>query len=137
MFNPPILKFKKLKKGNFRNKELNKKSSQLQFGEYGLQFLHKGFLTPSQIEATRKIIAKNIKGIGKLWINRKPNIPRTRKPLEFRMGKGKGSVSHWVLNIKAGFILFEISFLGSNKPNLDFLKKAAKKLPIRCKVIFS
>jgi len=64
MFNP--LKFKKLKKGVFQNKELNKKASTLQFGEYGLQFLHKGFITPSQIEATRKIIAKNIKGIGKL-----------------------------------------------------------------------
>jgi ribosomal protein L16/L10AE len=66
MFNPPILKYKKLKKGVFRNKELNKNSCTLQFGEYGLQFLHKGFLTPAQIEATRRILAKNIKGVGKL-----------------------------------------------------------------------
>ena len=136
MFNPPILKYKKLKKGVFRNKELNKNSCTLQFGEYGLQFLHKGFLTPAQIEATRRILAKNIKGVGKLWVNRKPNIPRTKKPLEFRMGKGKGNIDSWVLNIKAGFVLFELSFLGSNKPNLDFLKKAVKKLPIKCRIVY-
>lgn len=135
MFNPPILKYKKLRKGTYQNKEFNKKSSCLQFGDYGLQFLHKGHLTPSQIEATRRIIAKNIKGIGKLWINRKPNIPKTAKPLEFRMGKGKGAVSYWVLNIKAGLILFEVSFLGTKSPNLEFLKKAAKKLPIKCRIV--
>ena len=66
MFNPPILKFKRLNKGTFRNKEFNKNSSRLQFGEYGLQLLHKGNLNYSQIEAARKIIAKNIKGVGKL-----------------------------------------------------------------------
>ena len=93
MFNPPHLKFKKLKKGTFRNKELNINSSSLKFGDYGLQFLHKGFLDYSQIESARKIIAKQIKGVGKLWINAKPNTPRTAKPLEFRMGKGKGAVS--------------------------------------------
>lgn len=66
MFNPPHLKFKKLKKGTFRNKELNINSSSLKFGDYGLQFLHKGFLDYSQIESARKIIAKQIKGVGKL-----------------------------------------------------------------------
>jgi ribosomal protein L16/L10AE len=52
------------------------------------------------------------------------------------MGKGKGNISHWVLNVKAGFVLFEISFLNSNSSNFEFLKKAAKKLPILCKVIY-
>jgi ribosomal protein L16/L10AE len=66
MFNPPILKFKKLKKGTFKNKESNINSSSLKFGNCGLQFLYKGFITYSQIESARKIIAKNIKGVGKL-----------------------------------------------------------------------
>lgn len=96
MFNPPILKFKKLKKGTFKNKEFNLNSTSLKFGDYGLKLLHKGTLTYPQIEAARRIIAKNIKGVGKLWIRGLPKTPKTSKPLEFRMGKGKGNVTSWV-----------------------------------------
>lgn len=92
MFNPPNIKYKKIKKGVFKNKESNLNSTQLLHGVCGIQLLHKGVLTFSQIEAARRIIAKSIKGVGKLWIRNLPNIPKTAKPLEFRMGKGKGNI---------------------------------------------
>lgn len=135
MFNPPSLKFRKIKKGKFKNKELSAKAAGLSFGVCGIQLLHKGTLTFPQIEAARRVIAKNIKGIGKLWVCGLPDLPRTAKPSEFRMGKGKGAVSHWVLNIKAGFVLFEVSHL-TGKTNYDFMYAAMKKLPIRSKIVF-
>lgn len=135
MFNPPNLKFKKIKKGKFKNKELSVNATGLCFGVCGIQLLHKGTLKFSQIEAARRVISKNIKGVGKLWVCGLPNNPRTSKPSEFRMGKGKGAVSHWVLNVKAGFVLFEVSYL-SGQPNYDFMYTAVKKLPIKSKVLF-
>lgn len=135
MFNPPILKFKKLKKGTFKNKEFNLNTTSLKFGDFGLKTLYKGTITYPQIESARRIIAKNIKGIGKLWIRGLPKTPKTLKPLEFRMGKGKGNINHWVWNVSAGTVIFEVSFLRNKANATEFLLKASKKLPIKSKII--
>ena len=126
---------KKLQKGIFRNKESNANASKIFFGEYAIQSCTKGILSYNQMDAVRKIINKNIKGVGKLWVRFWPTVSRTKKPLEMRMGKGKGNVEFWISQVKAGTILFEINKLILTTEIKKSLFLAMKKLPLKSKLI--
>lgn len=105
----------------------------LSYGDYGIYSMESIRLTAAQIEATRMAILKTVgrKGL-KLWIRVFPDIPVTKKPLETRMGKGKGSVDHFIANVKAGKMLFEFNCPSHNTARLAFTQ-AKHKLPIKVK----
>lgn len=103
---PKSSKYKKIKKGKLFKYSF--KSKKLKFGTIGLKAKNSGILTARQIESSRQAINRKINRKGKLWIRVFPNLPITAKPLQARMGKGKGTISHWGIKIKAGQILFEI-----------------------------
>lgn len=128
---PKALKYKKTKKG--RLKKLEYKSNKLKFGLVGLKCTQSGTISARQIEAARQAINRKINRKGKLWIRIYPNLPVTSKPSEVRMGKGKGSVNHWVSRVKAGQVLFEICGVDYYMANLAFTTGKAK-LPLKTKV---
>lgn len=133
MLNPKRTKFKKLQKGRIK-KNLNYKSNELKFGHYGIKALEKGYITAKQIEATRRTITNTMKRSGKVWIRIFPAIPITKKPIEVRMGKGKGNVHSWICKVQGGKVLFEVS--GNNSYLIiKALHKAINKLPISTKLI--
>ena len=109
MFIPKKSKFKKQQKGKILN-VINSSLSpdQLLFGSIGLKAMSFDRITSKQIETIRQSLNKLIKKTGKVIINVFPNVPISQKPLEVRMGKGKGSVDHWIFKVKPGFILCEI-----------------------------
>jgi large subunit ribosomal protein L16 len=102
------------------------------FGEYGLQALEPGWVTARQIEAARRSLVRYMRRRGKVWIRIFPDKPVTQKPAETRMGKGKGSVDHWVAVVKPGRILFEISGLTEDAAR-EAMRLASHKLAIRTK----
>ncbi|HLC06454.1 MAG TPA: 50S ribosomal protein L16 [Anaerolineales bacterium] len=102
------------------------------FGEYGLQALEPGWVTARQIEAARRSLVRYMKRRGKVWIRIFPDKPVTQKPAETRMGKGKGSVDHWVAVVKPGRILFEISGLSEESARAA-MRLASHKLAIKTK----
>ena len=106
MLQPKRTKFRKVQKG--RNRGLAHRGSKVSFGEFGLQATGRGSVTSRQIEAGRRAISRYIKRGGKIWIRVFPDKPITNKPLEVRMGKGKGSVEYWVCETKPGKVLFEV-----------------------------
>lgn len=103
---PKKTKYRKVKKG--RLKFLEFKSNKLNFGTIGLKATESGIITAKQIESARQAIARKTKRKGKVWITVFPDLPITKKPTEVRMGKGKGSVSHWAAKVKGGTVLFEM-----------------------------
>lgn len=125
---PKKTKFKKIRKGTL--KKLEYKANSIKFGEIGLKASSSGIITASQLESARRIITRKIKRKGKLWLRIFPDFPVTSKPKESRMGKGKGSVSHWAVKIKSGVTLFEICGIPINAAVVA-LKAAGKKLPIK------
>lgn len=133
MINPKPRHFRKPNKKLIRH-TYEYKSNRLRFGTLGLQALERGFLTVKQIEAVRRTITGKLKRKGKIWIRAFPDYPRTAKPKEVRMGRGKGNVSHWVSIIKPGRILFEVK-----SRNVLSLKEALqftlRKLPFRTQVV--
>ena len=106
MLQPKRTKFRKMHKG--RNRGLALRGSKVSFGEFGLKATGRGRLTARQIEAARRAISRHIKRGGKIWIRVFPDKPITQKPLEVRMGKGKGNVEYWVALIQPGKILYEM-----------------------------
>ncbi len=106
MLQPKKTKFRKMMKGRMRGKAY--RGSSVSFGDYGLQTVACGRLTARQIEAARIAMTRYVKRQGKIWIRVFPDKPVTRKPAETRMGKGKGSVDHWVATVKPGRILYEM-----------------------------
>ena len=111
-----------------------KGGTELAFGEYGIQALEPGWLTARQIEAARIAMTRAIKRGGKVWINVFPDKSFTKKPLETRMGKGKGSPEGWVAVIKPGRIMFELA--GVPEPLAkEALRLAGQKLPIKTKFV--
>jgi large subunit ribosomal protein L16 len=102
------------------------------FGEYGLQALEPGWVTARQIEAARRSLVRYMRRRGKVWIRIFPDKPVTQKPAETRMGKGKGSVDHWVAVVKPGRILFEISGL-TEEAAREAMRLASHKLAIKTK----
>mgnify|MGYP000844174505 FL=1 len=110
------------------------RSTRLDFGEFGLQAMHRCWMTNTQIEAARVAITRNMKRKGKLWIRVFPHKPVTKRPPETRMGKGKGSPEFWVAVIRPGTVLFELDGLPESVAQESF-RLAANKLPIRCRFV--
>ena len=131
MLQPKRTKYRKQQKG--RNRGLAQRGSSVSFGEFGLKAIGRGRLTARQIEAARRAMVRSIKRGGKIWIRVFPDKPITKKPLEVRQGKGKGSVEYWVALVQPGRILFEMSGV-SRELAAEAFKLAAAKLPF--KVVF-
>merc|ERR1712086_909136 len=124
--------FRKAQKG--RMKGLSQRGNQLSNGMYGIKSLDSKFLTSRQIEAARVAATRFMKREGQLWIKIFPDKPITKKPLEVRMGKGKGAPEYFVAVVKPGRVLFEISGV-SHDVAKEALRLAAQKLPVKTKYI--
>ena len=129
---PKRVKYRKVQRGNVTGNATRNNS--INFGDYGLQTLEIGRMTALQIEAARTAITRHMKRRGKLWIKVFPDKPYTKKPLEVRMGKGKGNPEGWAAVVKPGNILFEISGC-TEVVARGAMARAANKLPMRCKFI--
>lgn len=127
MLQPKRTKFRKMQKG--RNRGLAERGSKVSFGEYGLKATSRGRITSRQIEAARRTITRTVKRGGKLYIRVFPDKPITKKPLEVRMGKGKGGVEYWVAQIQPGRMLYEIEGVSEELAREAF-QLAAAKLPV-------
>ena len=127
MLQPKRTKFRKMMKG--RNRGLAHRGSKISFGEYGLKAVGRGRVTARQIEAARRAMTRHIKRGGKIWIRVFPDKPITNKPLEVRMGKGKGNVEYWVALIQPGKVLYEMEGVSEELAREAFALAAAK-LPI-------
>jgi large subunit ribosomal protein L16 len=108
------------------------RNNKLSFGDYGLQTLGAGWITAQQIEAARTAVTRHMKRRGKLWIKIFPDKPFTKKPLEVRMGKGKGNPEGWVAVVRPGNVILEISGCTETVAR-EALARAANKLPVSCK----
>jgi large subunit ribosomal protein L16 len=128
MLQPKRTKFRKQHKG--RNAGVAVRGSSVSFGEYGLKAVTRGRITARQIEAARRAITRHLKRGGKMWIRVFPDKPITKKPLEVRMGKGKGSVEYWVAQIKPGSMLYEVQGVPEQLAREAF-ELASAKLPIK------
>lgn len=137
MLIPKRSKFKKQQKGKFFNR-INSLNSydQLHFGSIGLKALSFSRLTSKQIETIRKSINKLIKKTGRLKMHAFSSVPISQKPLEIRMGKGKGNVDHWIFKIKPGFILCEI-ITDQVEIAVKALTSVKKKMNIKARIIFN
>lgn len=129
---PKKPKYKKIKKGKIRKLEF--KANKLQFGNVGLKAVNSAIITARQIEATRQAISRKIKKKGKIWIRVFPDLPITAKPISARMGKGKGSLSHWGVRVRGGTMLFEICGVKDPKIIESALRTGSAKLPLRTKI---
>jgi len=128
MLQPKRTKFRKQQKG--RNRGLAQAGNRVNFGEYGIKATSRGRLTARQIEAARRTITRKVKRGGKLWIRVFPDKPISKKPLEVRMGKGKGNVEYWVALVQPGKVLYEIEGVPESLAREAF-RLAAAKLPVR------
>jgi large subunit ribosomal protein L16 len=125
---PKRTKFRKQFKG--KNRGLAQAGNKVSFGEYGLKATERGRVTARQIEAARRAMTRHIKRGGKIWIRIFPDVPISSKPLEVRMGKGKGNVDHWVAKIQPGTVLYEMEGVTEELAREAF-RLAANKLPIK------
>lgn len=132
MLAPKKVKYRKQMRG--RRSGLSWTGSTINFGDYGLIALEDAWLTSRQIEAARIAITRHMKRIGKVWIRIFPDKPVTKKPLETRMGKGKGAPEYWVAVVRPGRILFELEGVDL-KIAKEAMRLAAHKLPIRTRFI--
>ena len=128
MLLPKRTKFRKMHKG--RNRGVANTGNKVSFGEFGLQATTRGRLTSRQIEAARRAMTRHIKRVGKVYIRVFPDKPITKKPLEVRMGKGKGSVEYWVAQIQPGRMLYEVEGVSEELAREAF-RLAAAKLPVK------
>ena len=113
-----------------RNRGLALRGNKVSFGEYGLKSVDRGRLTSRQIEAARRALTHFIKRGGRVWIRVFPDKPVSKKPLEVRMGSGKGNVEYWVAEVKPGAVLYEMEGINEQEARAAF-KLAAAKLPLR------
>src|SRR3990167_3298948 len=132
MLQPKRTKFRKQQK--MRNRGIASRGAAVSFGEFGLKATTRGRITARQIEAARRAISRCLKRGGKVWIRIFPDKPITQKPLEVRMGSGKGGVEYWVAEIKPGKILYEMEGVSEEVANEAF-QLAAAKLPLRTTVV--
>ena len=128
MLQPKRTKFRKQHKG--RNRGLALRGSKVSFGEFGLKATGRGRITARQIESARRAMTRHIKRGGKIWIRVFPDKPITNKPLEVRMGKGKGNVEYWIAQIQPGKILYEMDGVSEELAREAFALAAAK-LPLQ------
>ena len=132
MLQPKRTKHRKMQKGRMKGDA--KRGFTIAFGSHGLKSLDSHWLTDRQIEAARQALTRHMKREGNVWIRIFPDKPITRKPLEVRMGKGKGNLEFWAAVIKPGRILFEVDGV-DDKTAKESLMLAAGKLPIKTKVV--
>ncbi len=124
MLQPKRTKFRKQQKG--RNRGLSQVGNRVSFGDFGLQATTRGFLTARQIESARRAITRHVKRGGKLWIRVFPDKPVSKKPVEVRMGKGKGNVEFWVAPVQPGRMIYEIQGVSEDIAREAFRRAAAK-----------
>lgn len=129
---PKRVKYRKSQRG--RRKGKARTGNSLSFGEFGLLALEPGWLTAREIEAARVTIIRHIQGEGRLWIRIFPDKSVTKKPLETRMGKGKGEPEEWVAVVRRGRVIFELGGVREERAREAF-RLASHKLPIKTKLI--
>jgi large subunit ribosomal protein L16 len=129
---PKRVKHRKVQRGSRKGKA--SVGVELSFGEYGLKSLSRGWVKSTQIEACRVAINRHMKRRGKLWIRIFPDKPVTKKPIEVRMGKGKGNPEYWVATVKPGMMLFEVDGI-SDKLARECLRLADAKLGVRTRLV--
>lgn len=132
MLQPKRTKFRKQHKGRIRGDA--KGGSTLAFGTYGLKATEPERVTARQIEAARRAMTRHMKRQGRVWIRIFPDVPVTSKPVEVRMGKGKGSVDYWACKVKPGRVMFEIDGV-SDSIAREALRLAAMKLPVKTRTV--
>jgi len=125
---PKRTKFRKMFKG--KNRGFAQNGNRVSFGDFGLKAVERGRITARQIEAARRAMTRHIKRGGKIWIRIFPDVPISSKPLEVRMGKGKGNVDYWVSKVQPGTVLYEIEGVDEVLAREAF-RLAANKLPIK------
>lgn len=132
MLMPKRTKYRKVQKG--RNRGLAQAGNKVSFGEFGLKALERGRITSRQIEAARRAMTRHVRRGAKIWIRIFPDKPITQKPLEVRMGKGKGSVEYWVAEVQPGRVLFEMQGVDESIARCAF-DLAAAKLPVKTQFV--
>ncbi|AYV68865.1 50S ribosomal protein L16 [Niallia circulans] len=132
MLLPKRVKYRRVHRGKMRGQA--KGGTEVAFGEYGLQSLEASWITNRQIESARIAMTRYMKRGGKVWIKIFPHKPYTAKPLEVRMGSGKGAPEGWVAVVKPGKIMFEVAGV-SEEIAREALRLAAHKLPVKCKFV--
>ena len=129
---PKRTKFRKQQRGSLAG--VAQSNNKVDFGDFGLQATTRGLIRNNQIEAARVAINRHLNRKGQVWIRIFPDFPVTRKPLEVRMGKGKGNVDHWSAKVRPGRVLFEVKGCSENMAR-EALCRAAAKLSVRTKFI--
>ena len=132
MLEPKKTKYRRHHRGNRRG--MATRGNHVAFGSYGLKAMEAGWITARQIEASRIVISRIVRKVGKMWIRIFPDKPVTAKPAETRMGKGKGALEYWVASVKPGRILFEIEGVDRSMAEEAF-RNAGHKLPIKTKLV--
>jgi large subunit ribosomal protein L16 len=132
MLAPKRVKYRKQMKGRMRGNA--HRGNTVAFGEYGLQALDRGWISNRSIEAARIAMTRHIKRGGKVWIRIFPDKPVTKKPLEVRMGKGKGNPEGWVAVVRPGRIMFELEGVPQDVARRA-MELAAAKLPVKCRFL--
>ena len=128
MLQPKRTKFRKMFKG--KNRGLAQSGNKVSFGEFGLKATERGRVSARQIEAARRAMTRKVKRSGKIWIRVFPDVPISSKPLEVRMGKGKGNVDYWCSKVQPGTVLYEMEGV-SEEVAREAFRLAATKLPIK------
>ena len=132
MLQPKRSKYRKQMRGRMKGQA--SRGTEVSFGDYGLQALEPAWVTARQIEASRRAIVRYVRRRGKYWIRIFPDKPVTAKPAETRMGKGKGSVDHWVAVVRPGRILFELGGVDEEAAR-EAMRLASHKLPMKCQFV--
>ena len=132
MLMPKRVKYRKQFRGRMKGRA--SRGVEVTFGDYGLQALEPAWITSRQIEAARRTIVRHVRRRGRLWIRIFPDKPVTSKPAETRMGKGKGSVDHWVAVVKPGRVMFEIAGVPEEAAK-EAMNLASYKLPIKTQFV--
>ena len=132
MLMPKKVKYRKQQRG--KNRGIASRGATIAFGDYGLQAIERGWLTARQIEAARIAMTRYVKRGGKIWIRVFPDKPITKKPLETRMGKGKGNPEAWVAVVRPARILYEMEGVPEDVAR-EAMRLAAHKLPIKVKFV--
>ena len=132
MLLPKRVKYRRVMRGRMKGKAT--RGNVVSNGEYGLQALEPAWITSRQIEAARIAINRHMNRGGKVWIRIFPHLAKTKKPLEVRMGSGKGAPEQWVAVVKKGRVMFEVGQIDEATAR-EALRLASHKLPVRCKII--
>ena len=129
---PKKVPHRKVRKG--KNEGIATRCNTVAFGEYGLMSLDNERINSRQIEAARQAITRYLKRGGKIWIRIFPHTPVSKKPLDVKMGSGKGEPQFYVAKVKAGTVMFEVGDVSEEQPR-EALRLASHKLPVKCKII--